>query len=113
MLVLLLGMEADQSPQDLLIPQILHLLLNFLGEESHVLLYFLRPLLHGLIVACDGFGNFLLEIREEALHDHKHLIFRLPYSFFELLLLLYLFGLLLPQVFLAVLQLFDNRFEGF
>lgn len=76
-------------------------------------LYFLRPFFHGLIVACDGFGDFLLKIREEAFYDHKHLSLRLSYPFLELLLLFYLFGLLFPDVFLAVLQLFDNRFEGF
>lgn len=113
MLFLLLGVEADQSPQDLLIPQTLHLFLNFLGEKRHMFLYFFGAFLHRLIVACDGLGNFLLKIREEAFHKHNHLVFRLPDPFLELLLLFYLFGLLLAHVFLAVLQLFDNGFEAF
>lgn len=113
MLLLLLGVEADQSPQDLLIPQILHLFLNFLGKQRHMFLYFLRAFLHGLIVASDGLGDFLLKIREEAFYNNNHLVFRLPNPFLELLLLFYLFGLLLAHVFLAVLQLFDNGFEAF
>jgi hypothetical protein len=61
-------------------------------------------LLHGFIIAKDGFCHFLFEISEEPFNDSNHLGFSLSYFFLEALLLLCPEGLMILYFFAAVIQ---------
>jgi hypothetical protein len=98
LLLLVLGVETDQSLKNLFSGEGSCLLLDLLLEFEDVILNFSIVFLHRIVIAGNRFGDFLLEIGEEPLDDGNHLALGFQNAFLDVFLLLAALGLMVLDV---------------